>query len=93
MELRVKAVEFKQDGAANAPMQVSQQPSILAKVDHARREAETQAIVSALNETLWNRKQAACMLNVDYKALLYKMKKLGIGEKWVGAGRNETKPE
>jgi DNA-binding NtrC family response regulator len=34
-----------------------------------------------LNATLWNRKQAAKLLNIDYKALLYKMKKLGIGEK------------
>ena len=92
MELRVKAVEFKQDGAAHPQIQASQPPpSILAKVDHARREAETQAIVSALNTTLWNRKQAACLLNIDYKALLYKMKKLGIGEKWVGAA--EAKPE
>jgi DNA-binding NtrC family response regulator len=60
-------------------------PSVLAKVDRARREAETQAIVAALNATLWNRKQAALLLNIDYKALLYKMKKLGIGEKWTGA--------
>ncbi|HSU33585.1 MAG TPA: helix-turn-helix domain-containing protein, partial [Bryobacteraceae bacterium] len=58
---------------------------VLAKVDRARREAETQAIVAALNATLWNRKRAASLLNIDYKALLYKMKKLGIGEKWTGA--------
>jgi DNA-binding NtrC family response regulator len=30
---------------------------------------------------LWNRKQAAKLLNIDYKALLYKMRKLGIGER------------
>ena len=28
--------------------------------------------------TRWNRKQAAALLKIDYKALLYKMKKLGI---------------
>jgi two-component system, NtrC family, response regulator AtoC len=54
--------------------------SVLAKVDHARKKAETEAILSALNTTLWNRKQAAKLLKIDYKALLYKMKKLGIGE-------------
>jgi hypothetical protein len=26
----------------------------------------------------WNRKQAAGLLKIDYKALLYKMKKLGV---------------
>ena len=31
-----------------------------------------------LNATRWNRKQAAALLQVDYKALLYKMKKLGV---------------
>ncbi len=56
---------------------------ILEEVDHARKKAETEAILTALNATLWNRKQAAKLLDIDYKALLYKMKKLGIGEKQV----------
>jgi DNA-binding NtrC family response regulator len=55
--------------------------SILAEVEQTRKKAEVDAILSALNSTLWNRKQAAKLLKVDYKALLYKMKKLGIGEK------------
>jgi two-component system, NtrC family, response regulator AtoC len=55
--------------------------SILERVDAARREAETEAILEALNSTLWNRKRAAEILNIDYKALLYKMKKLGIAER------------
>jgi two-component system, NtrC family, response regulator AtoC len=53
---------------------------ILEEVDHARKKAETEAILTALNATLWNRKQAAKLLEIDYKALLYKLKKLGIGE-------------
>ncbi len=52
----------------------------LSKVDEARRAAEEKAILQALQSSLWNRKRAAKLLNVDYKALLYKMKKLGIGE-------------
>jgi two-component system response regulator AtoC len=55
--------------------------SVLEEVDHARREAETEAILNALNSRLWNRKRAAELLNIDYKALLYKMKKLGIVER------------
>src|SRR5262249_40953709 len=44
-----------------------------------RNEAkEAEAIVTALNAVRWNRKRAAAVLKVDYKALLYRMKKLGI---------------
>jgi two-component system, NtrC family, response regulator AtoC len=99
VELRVKAVEFKQEQAKAVPSvepPVQSQPmhaSVLEKVDRARREAETQAIITALNATLWNRKQAALMLNIDYKALLYKMKKLGIGEKWAGGTNNDIQGE
>jgi len=55
-------------------------PSVLEMVDEARKKAETEAILAALDATHWNRKQAAQVLNIDYKALLYKMKKLSIGE-------------
>lgn len=55
--------------------------SILEKVTKAKEQAETEAILSVLNATCWNRKQAAALLNIDYKALLYKMKKLNVEEK------------
>jgi two-component system response regulator AtoC len=58
--------------------EVDRRWSILNRVDEARREAETKAILHTLNSTLWNRKRAAELLSIDYKALLYKMKKLGI---------------
>ncbi len=51
---------------------------ILEKVDEARRQAETEAILRALDASRWNRKQAAKLLRIDYKALLYKMRKLEI---------------
>jgi two-component system response regulator AtoC len=51
---------------------------ILKQVNRAKEQAETDAILAALNSTRWNRKQAAQILNIDYKALLYKMKKLSI---------------
>lgn len=57
--------------------------SILAQVTQAKNRAETDVILNALNSTRWNRKQAAAVLAIDYKALLYKMKKLGIDEKPV----------
>ena len=51
---------------------------ILKRVVKAKQRAETDAILAALNSTRWNRKRAAALLRIDYKALLYKMKKLGI---------------
>lgn len=54
---------------------------ILEQVTKAKQQAETEAILAALNSTHWNRKQAAALLKIDYKALLYKMKKLGIEDK------------
>ena len=48
------------------------------KLDQARKAAESEVIMKALYSTQWNRKRAASLLGVDYKALLYKMKKLGI---------------
>jgi transcriptional regulator with PAS, ATPase and Fis domain len=40
--------------------------------------AEKEAILRALQQTQWNRKQAAIMLNVSYKTLLNKIRKLDI---------------
>jgi len=51
---------------------------ILERVDEAKRKAETEAILRALDASHWNRKQAAKILRIDYKALLYKMRKLEI---------------
>jgi two-component system response regulator AtoC len=50
----------------------------LKNVAEAQRQAEIDAILNVLNRNRWNRKQAAALLHIDYKALLYKMKKLGI---------------
>jgi two-component system response regulator AtoC len=41
-------------------------------------EAEMDAISKALEETKWNRKQAAKLLSISYKALLYKIRQYGI---------------
>lgn len=40
--------------------------------------AEREVILKALQQTQWNRKQAATMLNVSYKTLLNKIRKLEI---------------
>jgi DNA-binding NtrC family response regulator len=40
----------------------------------AAREAERVAILDMLERTRWNRKEAAEILGISYKALLYKIK-------------------
>lgn len=58
---------------------------ILEQVTRAKQQAEADAILSALNSTQWNRKKAASLLQIDYKALLYKIKKLAICPKQTSA--------
>ncbi len=76
----MNALQFV-DSAAPEAAQASQ--TILEQVTHAKQTAERTAILAALDSTHWNRKKAATLLKIDYKALLYKMKKLGIEDKMV----------
>jgi two-component system, NtrC family, response regulator AtoC len=52
--------------------------STLAQVEELSKEFERRTILAALQRSTWNRKKAAKMLDIDYKGLLYKMKKLQI---------------
>ena len=47
-------------------------------VREIKGEAEAEAIAQALEQTNWNRKQAASLLNISYKALTYKSRQYGI---------------
>ena len=47
---------------------------------NAKDEAEAEAIARALEGTNWNRKQAAALLKISYKALLYKIRQYGIAQ-------------
>jgi two-component system response regulator AtoC len=85
-ELHTKAIRkpvrpiLAGEGLGQSPEGADASP-ILQQVTQAKRLAETDAIVAALNSTRWNRKQAAALLKIDYKALLYKMKKLGVEDR------------
>lgn len=46
----------------------------------ASRSAESTLLLETLESVRWNRRQAASLLNIDYKALLYKLQKHGIVE-------------
>jgi len=87
-ELQAKAVRRPLRTGPDLPVEAAAPPSasgkapdatsILEQVTKAKRKAESDAILAALDSTRWNRKQAAALLQIDYKALLYKMKKLGL---------------
>jgi len=86
-ELRTKAgrkplmVMHGQHSAGRVEKAENESAPILEQVTKAKHQAESEAILAALNSTRWNRRQAAALLKIDYKALLYKMKKLGVEEK------------
>ena len=44
----------------------------------ASRAAEKDLILKVLSRTKWNRKRAAGELKISYKALLYKLKQMGV---------------
>jgi two-component system, NtrC family, response regulator AtoC len=58
----------------------SAEPGLKSLARTAKDEAEAQAITKALEQTNWNRKQAALILQISYKALLYKIRQYGIAE-------------
>ena len=76
-EIQIKTINRAAAPAYSHVSKLEESP-ILEQVTKAKHQAEVEAILSALNATQWNRKQAASALRIDYKALLYKIKKLGI---------------
>ncbi len=54
----------------------------LKAVKKAAESAEREIIEAVLQETHWNRKEAAQLLHVSYKALLYKIEKYHLNKRW-----------
>jgi DNA-binding NtrC family response regulator len=63
---------------AQVPRRPGEPPDLKSLVRGLKDEAEMQAISDALEQTQWNRKEAARLLNISYKALLYKIRQYGI---------------
>ena len=53
-------------------------PDLKQMVKNLKNGAEMEAITNALEESGWNRKRAASVLNISYKALLYKIRQYDI---------------
>ena len=63
---------------APAPPTGAQQGDLKSLVRGLKGEAEAEAITRALEQTNWSRKEAARLLNISYKALLYKIRQYGL---------------
>jgi len=57
---------------------VVREQGLKALVRGLKDEAEMEAIADALEKTRWCRKDAAKMLGISYKALLYKMRQFNL---------------
>jgi two-component system, NtrC family, response regulator AtoC len=53
-------------------------PSLKDVARQAARSAEREAIAKVLEDTRWNRVKAAKLLKISYRALLYKIKDVGL---------------
>src|ERR1700724_2189025 len=67
----------------------AREQGLKALVRSLKDEAEMEAIADALEKTHWCRKDAAKMLGISYKALLYKIRQFGLDS--GRAGRTGTK--
>jgi two-component system response regulator AtoC len=79
----LKELEIHESGGAAAaespsPSTASHTSDLKQLVRGLKDEAEMQAIGKALERTKWNRKEAARLLNISYKALLYKIRQYGL---------------
>ena len=77
-KLAVSELNIKSDAAASASGEEDGGLKSLGR--NAKDEAEADAISRALDQTNWNRKQAAALLKISYKALLYKIRHYRLGE-------------
>ncbi len=78
-ELREESGEEAEASVAAAAGARASTASPLAPLKDLKRETERKAIQAALEHTQWRRKDAARVLNISYKALLYKMRELQVG--------------
>ena len=75
---RQVASESIADPQADSAGRNSSVPGLKGLVRHLRGETEMSAIRSALQQTGWNRRRAALLLNISYRGLLYKIREYGL---------------
>jgi two-component system response regulator AtoC len=80
IELKNSLVTARRRRATDRIAEVPKIQTSLRHLEEASRTAEAKLLLEALEAARWNRRQAALRLNLDYKALLYKLQKYGIVE-------------
>jgi two-component system, NtrC family, response regulator AtoC len=75
--------------ALAAPPATMGENDLKLRVRDMKQETEGRAIRQMLQETNWNRKEAARRLNISYKALLYKLRQYGLERSNRGDGEKE----
>jgi len=75
---RRRSYSYDDDPCAGEDFPGGNQYSLKEIKREAALKAEREAILEALKRSRWNRRKAADLLEVSYKALLYKMKQTGI---------------
>jgi two-component system response regulator AtoC len=95
MNMNVSELKDQQGNVASAPAKPKEDNMSLKDVaTRAAEHAEKELVLRVLEETSWNRKQAARRLNICYKALLNKLKRWqidnrhGMGAPRPAQGRN-----
>ena len=74
----LELTEAQQRVSPREEVRVPEQQGLKALVRGLKDEAEMEAIAGALEKTNWCRKDAARMLGISYKALLYKMRQFNL---------------
>jgi len=75
------ATQVKTDGGGNGnalDLELSEKSTLKEVAKIAQRNAERELIQRVLLQTRWNRRKAAQILDISYKALLYKIKECGL---------------
>jgi DNA-binding NtrC family response regulator len=74
-----KAHPSETNGADSGAADLTLRPGSLREAAfEARKRAEAQIILAALDKHRWNRRRAAEALNISYRSLMYKMKYCGL---------------
>jgi DNA-binding NtrC family response regulator len=77
-ELADSVATARRRRATDTIAEVPRVPVNFNRFAEASRTAESKLLLETLESSRWNRRQAALRLNLDYKALLYKLQKYGI---------------
>ena len=86
---RLALGDLESVGAEAGPRnEVIQKFSLKEAARAASHQAERELILKALQRTRWNRKRAALELQISYKALLYKLKQIGMEDSAVSSATN-----